>query len=261
MSTYAFDIDGIICKTGGSNYTDSSPNHDVIVNINTLYEQGHVIKIFTGRGAVSGKDWKEFTRKQLDQWGVKYTELIMGKPHFNYLLDDKTITMNEFMINNVMVDCLIADMVKAFKNGNKVLVCGNGGLASDSEHFVAELVGKYGGEVYLPAMAITCNSALMTCIPNDFGFENVFSHQVEVLGKKGDVLFGMTTSRSANIIKALMSGKEKGLITVAVCSMKWEIPYSDYKFRIYGNDTAELQNEMIKFLHRIAFEVKRVYAN
>jgi D-sedoheptulose 7-phosphate isomerase len=261
MRTIAIDIDGTFAKTNGSDYVRSLPIKEVIDAINRHYEQGDRILIFTGRGAVSGINWEMETRKQLDQWGIKYHELNMNKPHFDRVADDKIMTINELLSDDTLENCLIAELVKAFKNGNKVLVAGNGGLASDSEHFVAELVGKYGGEVYLPAMAITCNSALMTCIPNDFGFENVFSHQVEVLGKKGDILFGMTTSRSANIIKALMSGKEKGLITVAVCSMKWEVPYADYKFRIYGNDTAELQNEMIKFLHRIAFEVKRVYAN
>jgi len=261
MNTYCFDVDNYCCRTEGSDYPNDTPIKEVIEAINMLYEKGHYIKMFTGRGVISKRNWEPLTRQQFQQWGLKYNELIMGKPHFDFIGDDKMITIGELLRNETLENCLVAEMVKAFKEGKKVLVCGNGGLAADSEHFTAELVGKYGGSVYLSAIALTSNSSLTTEISNDFGFEYVFSHQVEVLGKQGDILVAMTTSRSANILKALMSGKEKGLITVAVCSMKWDIPYADYKFRMYGNDTAEIQNEIIKFLHRIAFEVKRVYGS
>jgi D-sedoheptulose 7-phosphate isomerase len=261
MSTYCFDIDNYCCKTEGSDYPNAIPIKEVIEAINRLYGKGHYIKMFTGRGIISAKDWKEYTIKQLDQWGLKYNELIMGKPHYDFIGDDKMITVQELLRDETLESCLVAEIVKAFKNGKKVLVFGNGGLCAEASHFATELMGKYGADIYLPAIALADNSSLITAIGNDFGFEYIFSHQVEVLGKKGDILIGMTTSQSKNIVKALMVGKEGELVTVVICGMKSEIPFADYKFKMFGNDTAEIQNETIKFLHRIAFEVKRVYGN
>ena len=89
---YCFDIDGTICDTPGNDYPSAEPFRDVICKINELYEAGHTIKMFTARGSVSGKDWTEFTIKQLKNWGVSYHELIMNKkPHYDILVDDKAI--------------------------------------------------------------------------------------------------------------------------------------------------------------------------
>lgn len=90
---YCFDIDGTICDTPGNDYPCATPFHDVIKKINELHFEGHVIKMFTARGAVSGKDWSEFTIGQLSEWGVSYDELIMNKkPHYDILIDDKAIS-------------------------------------------------------------------------------------------------------------------------------------------------------------------------
>ena len=86
---YCFDIDGTLCDTEDSDYKNSIPRKDIISRVNELYESGHTIKIFTGRGATSGIDWREFTEKQLLSWGVKYHELIMGKPKADIFIDDK----------------------------------------------------------------------------------------------------------------------------------------------------------------------------
>lgn len=90
---YCFDIDGTICDTPGNNYESSVPFTDVIGEINRLYDAGHTIKMFTARGAVSGKDWTKLTLEQLNIWGVKHHELIMNKkPHYDVLIDDKAIS-------------------------------------------------------------------------------------------------------------------------------------------------------------------------
>jgi uncharacterized HAD superfamily protein len=90
---YCFDIDGTICETEASDYHNSVPFEDVVDKINSLYAEGHTIKMFTARGCVSGKDWTDFTTKQLDEWGVKYHELIMNrKPHYDILIDDKAMS-------------------------------------------------------------------------------------------------------------------------------------------------------------------------
>ena len=94
---YCFDIDGTICETNKSEYTDSKPKKYVIDEINRLYDSGNTIKMFTARGANSGIDWYNFTENQLDSWGLKYTELIMGKPHADIFIDDKAISDREWI--------------------------------------------------------------------------------------------------------------------------------------------------------------------
>lgn len=94
---YAIDIDGTLCDTEDSDYKNSIPRKDIISRVNQLYNEGHTIKIFTGRGATSGIDWREFTESQLKTWGVKYHELIMGKPHADYYIDDRAINIRDFL--------------------------------------------------------------------------------------------------------------------------------------------------------------------
>ena len=93
---YCFDIDGTLCSTTGSDYKNSIPRKDIISRVNQLYERGHTIKIFTGRGATSGIDWREFTEEQLRSWGVKYHELIMGKPEADIFIDDRAINVKDW---------------------------------------------------------------------------------------------------------------------------------------------------------------------
>jgi D-sedoheptulose 7-phosphate isomerase len=154
-------------------------------------------------------------------------------------------------------ELLVNVIVNAYKNGNKVLICGNGGSCADSEHFAAELMGKYAFDVRIPCLALTANTSLLTALANDYGYENVFSEQIKVLGELHDIYIGMTTSKSENIVRALAQAKKKGMDTVIICGGKYIKFESDYTFIMQGNDTAEIQNETIKFLHTLAFEVKR----
>jgi len=94
---YAIDIDGTLCDTEDSDYKNSTPRNDVITKVNQLYDRGNTIKIFTGRGATSGIDWREFTENQLKTWGVKYHELIMGKPKADIFIDDKAVSTKDWI--------------------------------------------------------------------------------------------------------------------------------------------------------------------
>lgn len=107
---------------------------------------------------------------------------------------------------------------KAFKSGNKLLVFGNGGSASDSQHIAAELVNKYAlKRKALPAIALTTDGSILTSVSNDGSFENVFSRQIEALGKKGDVALALSTGgKSPNVIKALKTAKSMELKTIAL---------------------------------------------
>ncbi|NLC27577.1 MAG: D-sedoheptulose 7-phosphate isomerase [Campylobacteraceae bacterium] len=103
-------------------------------------------------------------------------------------------------------------MVKTLKNGNKVLFFGNGGSAADAQHWATELSGRYKIERKgLPGIALTTDSSALTAIGNDYGFEFIFSRQVEAIAREGDLLIGISTSgNSANVIEAFKTGKEIG---------------------------------------------------
>lgn len=107
---------------------------------------------------------------------------------------------------------------RAVLTGRKVLAFGNGGSASDAEHLVAELVGRFEGErKALAGVALTADSSVVTAIGNDYGYERVFTRQVEGLGREGDVAFGISTSgRSANVETALRAAKALGMVTIAM---------------------------------------------
>jgi D-sedoheptulose 7-phosphate isomerase len=102
--------------------------------------------------------------------------------------------------------------INAFKNGNKILIFGNGGSAADAQHIAAELVGRYKAERRgLPAIALTTDSSALTCISNDYGYEQVFSRQVEALANNGDVVIGISTGgTSTNVVGALNIAKNMG---------------------------------------------------
>ena len=112
-----------------------------------------------------------------------------------------------------------ADLIsETFAAGRKLLVFGNGGSSADAQHFTAELVGRFVAERRaLPAIALTTNQAVLTAWSNDHSFDDVFARQIEALGSKGDVAFGISTSgTSANVLKALERARERGLKTIGL---------------------------------------------
>lgn len=134
-------------------------------------------------------------------------------------------------------------MITALKIGRKILIAGNGGSAADAQHFAAELGGKFVHERKgLPAIALTTNSSITTAISNDFGYEYVFSRQVEGLGNQGDIFVGISTSgNSINLVRALNTAKENGLTTVGLlgkdggqmkdlCNLKLIVPSANTQY-------------------------------
>jgi D-sedoheptulose 7-phosphate isomerase len=109
-------------------------------------------------------------------------------------------------------------LIRCFAAGGQVLTCGNGGSAADAMHLAEELIGRYHRERRpLPAVSLTADSTAMTCIANDYGYENVFARQVTALARKGDVVIGLTTSgNSPNIIAALAAARGKGATAVVL---------------------------------------------
>ena len=109
-------------------------------------------------------------------------------------------------------------IVEALKNGNKLLLCGNGGSAADAQHIAAELTGRYKSERRgLPAIALTTDTSALTAIGNDYGYNRVFDRQTEALANSGDVIIGISTSgNSGNVVSALKLGQERGCKTIGL---------------------------------------------
>ena len=113
-------------------------------------------------------------------------------------------------------------IIEALKNGNKILICGNGGSASDAEHMAGEIVGRFGYDrESLPCISLCTPSATFTAISNDYGYEKVFERQVQGFGKHGDILIGISTSgNSLNIVKAFESAEKLGIKTIGMTGQK-----------------------------------------
>src|SRR5271155_3154333 len=132
-----------------------------------------------------------------------------------------SIAVKELLLRNTEVVSLIAKVsqiiVKALEEGNKILLCGNGGSAADAQHIAAEFVGRFAFDrPALPALALSVNSSCVTAIGNDYGFDLVFSRQIEALARPGDMAIGISTSgNSSNVLHGLSTAREKGLRTVA----------------------------------------------
>ena len=146
-------------------------------------------------------------------------------------------------------------LVKAFKSGNKVLICGNGGSAADSQHFAAEFVNAFSRDLdrkALPAIALSTDTSILTSIANDFEFENIYSRQVEAYGVPGDVLIVLTTSGSSkNCLKAIDTANTMGLTTIAFTKEKGQVStQSEISIEVPSQNTQHIQE-----CHMLAYHV------
>jgi len=116
------------------------------------------------------------------------------------------------------IETVAKHMIQALQNGNTIFWCGNGGSASDAQHLAGELVGRFVGDrKALKSISLNADSAVMTCIVNDYGYEHIFSRQVEGIGDEGDMLVGITTSgNSENVLNALVVANEKQMTTIGL---------------------------------------------
>ncbi|MCP9448210.1 MAG: D-sedoheptulose 7-phosphate isomerase [Nitrospira sp.] len=144
-------------------------------------------------------------------------------------------------------------MADAFRQGNKVLLFGNGGSATDAAHIAAEFVGRYmRNRQPLPAIALATDIAAITCIANDFGYEELFARQVRAHGRKGDVAIAISTSgNSPNVLKGVEAAREGGLITVGWTGAKGGklAGLVDYPFIVPSTVTSRIQESHITLGH------------
>ncbi|GHC04890.1 D-sedoheptulose 7-phosphate isomerase [Cerasicoccus arenae] len=144
-------------------------------------------------------------------------------------------------------------LIKVLRSGGKILTCGNGGSATDALHLAEEFVGRYDGErASLPAICLSADVSVLTCIANDYGFEAVFSRAVEGLGHPGDVLVGISTSgNSANILRAFEAAKAKGMTTILLSGKDGGKARGqcDYEIIAPSETTARIQEIHTLILH------------
>ncbi len=150
--------------------------------------------------------------------------------------------------SHAMVDCL--------KNGGKILSCGNGGSAGDSQHFAAELVGRFERErAELAAIALTTDSSILTAVANDYSFDEIFSKQVRALGKPGDILFAISTSgNSKNVVAAIDAAHKKDMRIVGMTgrgggAMAAMLRADDLLLNVDASATTRIQETHLLILH------------
>ncbi|MEJ0106825.1 MAG: D-sedoheptulose 7-phosphate isomerase [Bacteroidota bacterium] len=172
----------------------------------------------------------------------------------------------QFLQNDELIDTLdrIVDItVHAFKKGNRVYFCGNGGSAADAQHLAAEFSGRfYIDRKALPAEALHCNTSYLTAVANDYSYDAVYARIIDGIGQAGDVLIGLSTSgNSGNIIKAFEVAKTKKMITVGLTGVTGgKMKHlSDYLINIPSADTPRIQESHILAGHIICQLVEEKY--
>jgi D-sedoheptulose 7-phosphate isomerase len=146
------------------------------------------------------------------------------------------------------------------KTGHRVFVCGNGGSAGDAQHLVGEFLGSFEGhELGIKAECLNSNTSTLTAIANDFGYDEVFSHQLKTQATEGDILFAITTSgKSENILKALKTAESLGMTTILLTGNKY-VPRADngcdYLISVPSEETPVIQEMHITLCHALCMQL------
>lgn len=172
------------------------------------------------------------------------------------LMDDRLLSVIE-EVSRICID--------AYEKGGKIMVCGNGGSASDAQHMTGELVGRYKMErAGIPAIALNANTAVMTALGNDYDYDSIFAKQVAALGKKEDILFVISTSgNSKNTVLACETAEKMGIRTVALTGNAGGALKSrcDYTINVPSDNTPRIQEMHILVIHSICGLIERELYN
>lgn len=153
------------------------------------------------------------------------------------------------------LEAIAQAMSETIRSGGKIFWCGNGGSAADSQHLCAELVGRFQCErPSIASIALTTNTSVLTAVANDYGYDQVFSRQLESLGAAGDIVIGISTSgNSANVVRALEFARISGLVTVALTGDHGGklAQFADHLLTVASQDTARIQEMHILAGHML----------
>ena len=185
--------------------------------------------------------------------------------HFKNSIKDSIDTKQLIYSNDEflsVVESVINKVVESYRNGGKVLFCGNGGSAADAQHLAAELSGRY---LYdrkpLASEALHVNTSFLTAVANDYSFEDVYARMVAAIGKNGDILIGLSTSgNSPNIVKAFRKAKEIGLITVGFTGATGGKlrDVSDFLLNVPSTETPRIQESHIMLGHILCEQIEAI---
>ena len=186
------------------------------------------------------------------------------QPLFQAQLDASIAVLGALGQQAAQAEAIAARVRDALLAGLMLLTCGNGGSATDAQHLAEELIGRYrGNRRALAAVALTADSAALTCIANDFGYDAVFARQVEGLGRPGDLLLCFSTSgNSPNIAAALRAARARGLGTIALLGKDGGAAreLADLALVVPAGDTARIQEAHLQVLHYICEVVEAALA-
>jgi D-sedoheptulose 7-phosphate isomerase len=174
-----------------------------------------------------------------------------------------SIEVKQFLLEDqaslLGIQVLISVIVKAYDSGCKVIFAGNGGSAADAQHLAAEFVSRFEFDrPGLPSISLSTDTSMITAIGNDYGYENLFSRQLQAQSKPGDVFIGISTSgKSANILRAFEECKILGVTSVALCGLGGKLEgLVDYIIRVPSYHTPRIQECHILIGHIICAEVE-----
>ena len=161
-----------------------------------------------------------------------------------------------------VLERVVAALHDCLRSGHKILACGNGGSAADAQHLVAELVGRFKAERRaLPAIALSADTAILTALGNDYGYERVFARQVEALGARGDVLIAISTSgNSANVVQAAQAAHKLGCTVVVLTGAQGGAlaAHADLLIRAPSSVVARIQEMHTLCIHAVAASLDRL---
>ena len=207
---------------------------------------------FNECGSLDSGAWENFMKEEIQ----KYIEDCLNQ----------SINCKEHFVNQHSEDlAIVADEIAyAFKTCRKVLICGNGGSAADAQHMAAEFTGRFMKErKALPAIALTTDTSALTAIGNDYGYEEVFSRQIEALGEEGDILIAISTSgNSPNVLNAVNTALEKQMFVVSLTGGSGGklAQISDIDLNVeLGQNSARIQETHIFAIHTIVDLVERYF--
>jgi D-sedoheptulose 7-phosphate isomerase len=181
-------------------------------------------------------------------------------PSFQAQIDASQVVLQSLVAQSELIDTIARRVRDTLLGGHTLLTCGNGGSATDAQHLAEELVGRYrSNRRALPALALTADSAALTCIGNDFGYEQVFARQIEGLARPGDLLLCFSTSgNSPNITAALRAARARGASSVALLGKDGGAArgLADLALVVASDDTARIQEAHLQVLHFICEAVE-----
>jgi D-sedoheptulose 7-phosphate isomerase len=179
----------------------------------------------------------------------------MSLPSFQSQLDASVAALRALASQADQIEAIAARVRDTVLGDNLLLTCGNGGSATDAQHLAEELIGRYrSNRRPLPAVALTADSAALTCIANDFGYDDVFSRQIEALARPGDLLLCFSTSgNSPNVLAALRAARGRGAGTIALLGKDGGAAkdLADLALVVAADDTARIQEAHLQVLHYI----------